>query len=638
MKKVYIVVVVCLVYICSLFALLYLNYRFVENSLTNYNRFEISLHDNSNNDSNNMLSQELYNDFKDNELEVIYIYDSVENENQVTNIITNNPDQLPDELQSKSFVNIEDFSELTKVKGRQFTVYVKGDYDAKQSKYDYSTSKEYNENILINDWYGYFGLMLFTLALLTLIITTLLYEERESERLQTLVFDGNSVTYIYFHLFSKAHFLIMLISLIMISVSMFSLDLFSWRILVYFITFNAIAYITSIVTLTIVYCNYKPNRTPLRVIKIMFQVIHIIVIVLLVGSIGNTVNLYTKIKPNQDYLKISSKLEGYESFPQSMTGSATLDYDIKAPLYTDYYNFLNENYDTILSLLITLPEISSNDINVNNNIVLVNHSYFDVFDIYKPDNSIIKANDFDDDKIYQLTSDGATFEWNLLISSDQVTIENISILENQDAWFIDGSMSLYAAHPLVGGTLLVIPDKINAAFINEYSVYNWINAIMSSQTLLVKEASDSPLNKQYLQEHGLDTTFRNWTEVSAEYDSLMTGIYKKMALYRKLIIIETILVVILCMVDVYIYLQLNRRKIALQIVDGNNGTFILRSYVVMSIVKLLIIGYAAYAFLHLTPTTIMISELLITGGLLVFLILVVKYISLNNIKFINKER
>lgn len=638
MKKVYIVVVICLVYICSLFTLLYLNYRFVENNLIDYSRFEISLHDKSNNASNTKLSQELYYDFKDNNLEVIYVYDSIENDTQVTNIITNKPNALPDKLQSKSFVNIEDFSDLTKIKGQQLTIYLKGDYEEGQTKYDYSTSKKYNGNILINDWYGYLGLILFSLAFLTLIIITLLYEESESYRLKTLVFDGNSVGYIYLQLFSRAHFFIMLIPLVMISISMFSLNLFSWRILEYYITYLVIVYITSIVTLAFVYCNYKPKGSTLRIINIMFQVIHISVIVLLIGSIGNTVNLYMNIKPNQDYLKISSKLEGYESFPQSMTGEATLDYDIKAPLYTDYYNFLNENFDTILSLLIILPDTSSNDINSNNSIVLVNHSYFDVFDIYKQDNTVIKANDFDDDKIYQLTSDGATFDWNLMVSGDTVTIENMPILQNQDAWFIDGSMSLYAAHPLVGGTLLVIPDQISDSFIKEYSVYNWINAIMSSQTLLVKGASNSALNKQYLHEHGLDTTFRKWTEVSAEYDSLMTGIYKKMALYMKLIIIETILLVVLYLVDIYIYLQLNSRKIALQILDGNNGTYILRSYVVVLIVKLLIVGYTAYVFLHLTPIIIMISELLITVGLLVFLLVVLKYISLNSIKFINKER
>lgn len=638
MKKSYIIVSLCITYIFLLYCLLYLDYRFVDSNLKNYERVEVSLNSGENNKENTELSQSLYNDFKDSNIDIIFRQDIIEGNNLVSNIITNNQENIPNKLKVSSKVNILEFSNIKKVKGQELTIYVSELKPKLGDKYNYSIIQGRSGNVLINDWFGITGIFLFLILILGVTIITLLYEEREMNMLRALMLDGNSLTHIYKKLFFQSHILLSLIALITMLFTMLSLELVYTKILFYYFVVLVLIVSISFVTLKLLYCNYTVRSSKLKYINYMFQVVHIILIVLVVGYISDVIGLYTNIKPNQDYLQITDKLEGYESFPQSTTGGATLDYDTKAPLYTDYYNFLNENYDTILSLLITLPENTSNEINAENNVVLVNQSYFDIFNIYKDDGELMTSDDFDEDIVYQLSSNGADFDWNMMVSSDPVTIEDVKIESDQQVWFIDGSMSLYAAHPITNGTILVIPDKVNENFIKEYSVYNWINAVMSSQTLLVKGASDSELNIQYLKNNGLDTTFRKWTKVSDQYDSLMKGLYEKISLYIKFIFIGLMLLLVLSLVDVYIYLQLNNKKIAIQIIDGNNNVYMLKPYMYSLIIKLVIVAYIASRIFHLYLTQIIISEIIIIILMTLILMISIRYISSNNIKILNKER
>lgn len=346
--------------------------------------------------------------------------------------------------------------------------------------------------------------------------------------------------------------------------------------------------------------------------------------------IGDTISLYTRLQPNQEFVQISEKLEGYETFNQSPSGESTLDYDTAETLYTDYYNFLNENFDVVVA------QPATSDFDVDNPLILVNQSYFDMFNVMDAQGEILTPDQFKEDRAYSLSSTGYTYEWDL--TSDKVEIDNEELAPGQQFWYVDGSMSIYGDHPITDANLLVIPDVINQDFINEYIVYNWINWTMSSNSVLVKQASQSKLNQQYLKEHDLDTTFRDWSSVNDNYERSLKSLYKKIALYQKIAAVGIIVVIIFTLLDVYIYLYLNKKKLAIQILDGNRGLYLISPYAQSLIIKLLIVGFAASQVLHLRFIPTVMSELIIFIVQIMILLVGVKYITMSSIKLIRGER
>lgn len=630
MKLVYKVMVVLIILIWSIFSILYVDYKHVDLLLGKYKTYDVMLADHSNNKENTKLVEQIYNDYRESDQLIIYNYQTIENNQLFTKIITNRPDVLSDKLVNDATVEVLPFSKLKEVKGERIPIYVPNDFEVDNGNYDYTSNQISDGNILINSWYGASGLLISGVGLLTIILVTLLYEEREANRLRILMFDGNKLSYIYKHMFLKSHIFVVSVSFVLLLILVNFSKLLYWWIFIYYIIYLVVVIAMSFLSLKYVYCNYQLKLSKLKIINFLFQAIFIMIIVVLVHFIGDTISLYTRLQPNQEFVQISENLEGYETFNQSPSGESTLDYDTAATLYTDYYNFLNENFDVVVA------QPTTSDLDVDNPLILVNQSYFDVFNVMDAQGEVLTSDQFKDDRAYSLSSTGYIFEWNL--TSDEVTFDNKELAPGQEIWYVDGSMSMYGAHPITDANLLVMPNVISQDFIKEYSVYNWINWTMSSNSVLVKQASQSKLNQQYLKEHGLDTTFRDWSSVNENYERSLNGIYKKIALYQKIAAVGIIVVIIFTLLDVYIYLYLNKKKLAIQILDGNRGFYLIRPYAQSLIIKLVIVGFASSQVLHLRFIPTVMSELIIFIVQIMILLAGVKYITMSTIKLIRGER
>lgn len=637
MKYVYRSIIVTSIVIWSVFCLLYLNLTFVDRALGRYNQFDISLSDGSNNKENTKLANSLYEDYQKSEDFIAYEYYTGSENQSVKTIVTTDKSELPKRIVNNGNITIKDFETLKEIKGSTLTVYTTKKKNSFDAKYSIEKKKNTLNNVFINGYYDQpIGLILIIGLTIIMTLVTLLYQESKKYTLNALMLDGNTDRYIYRQIFLKNHISIGIVSVIVIFIVMTLFKLFYIELLFYSVFIYLIAIIISVLSLKYIYCNYKLKSSNLKMINYLFQVIHLMTIILLVLFIGEVAGLYTHIQPNKDYEQIMNKMDGYETFVQSGVGSDTLVYEVKAPIYTDYYNFLNENYDTILSQYVDLSDdVNNTD---DNQIIVVNQSYFNNFNVYDTSGRKLKPSDFDSEYMYVLSSTGLEINTDTYFYQGNPELKTIDLAPDQDIWYIDGSMSLYGAHALSAGNLLVIPDYISDTFKANYVVDNWINVIMSSSTLLVKNASNDELNVQYLKEHDLDQTFRKWSNVTDNYNKLMYGIYAKMRLYLKLIIITVILVVFLSLVDVYMYLKLNQRKIALQMLDGNGSLYVLRNYGMISFLKILVVTYVAFKVLHykLFAVVISVSSLLVI--LIIIFIVAFSFISRNQIKFIKEER
>lgn len=635
MKYVYKLVVIIALIIWSTYSVLYVSYRSVDINLGRYKHYDVSLSEDSNNEKNTKLAETLYEDYVNSDEILIFKYSSSKDNRSISNLITNKDKELPAKIISNNNVEVLPFSKLKEVKGTTLSIYTNTNNNL-DSKYKIVKAPPSGENIFFNSWYGMSGFILLIGLLLMLTLITLLYEENNSYLLRSLMLDGNDDIYIYKYLFSKTHIIISLVTLGFISILMVIFNKF-YIIIVFILTLFLICIaIMAIISLKSIYCNYRFKASKMKIINFLFQCIHVMIIIFVIRFIGDIVVLYSVIKPNQDYEQIESKFDDYYSFEQSTTGGETLNYEVKAKLYADYYNFLNENYDTSLAQI--LPISDSSKVDAQNALVLVNQSYFNLFDIYTPDGRLISKKDFDSDTIYELSTDQTNEMLSSIIQVENYDIKQLQITQNQDAWYADGSMQVYAAHPLVGGTLIVIPDHLSADFIQKYYVFNWINLIMSSSTLLTKGAVGDDLNNQYLKDHGLESTFRDWTSITGNYNNLMQGVYAKISLYQKLIMIGASAICGLALVDILIYVRLNQRKIAIQMLDGNNPLYALKGYLGVSLIKLVIIGYFGVKFLHITLLGIIISELVVIILLAITLVIAIKYISKSTVNIIKKER
>lgn len=602
-----------------------------------YYKYTVELASGDNNKQNTLLASELYSDFSTSDSTLLYKYNSSNTEMMNTTILTNNEQELNSNLVDNESIVIGEFEDLQSIKGDCLTIYSNVKLKQGNSKYILKTLPKDQISIFLNNYIGIWGMLLFFVLISLITISTLLYLEYNKERIRTLYIDGNSLHYTYKVLILNELWYVLIGTAVASLIVITLLNSMYTTIVFYFLLLSLIIFLISYFTIRYLFYNVNTKISISKLILYAFEIVHVVVLILLINFIGSTIELYNHVEPNQEFARISSKFEGYDTFKQSTTGGETLDYEVAAPLYTDYYNFLNQNFDVVVAKLNNMTDIF-NQKNAINNYILVNQNYFNIFDVYTDDNKVISDTDFDDDTFYFYKVKSVEFNQEFENPNELPYVETRYLKEGQPLWYIDGSMEVSGANTINDVSLAVIPDNLSPSAINDSKTYNWINSLMSSSSVLVKGGKDSEINQQYLKNNELDTTFRKWSSVTENYQDLIDYVNRRLNIYLKLIIIIAIITVFIAIIDLYFYFYTYRKKASILLLDGNGYLYIIKPYIYNLLLKLVIIGYYGYLVLHLSSSTIAASVVLIFMLSVIIIFTINRFITLRIHQFIKGER
>lgn len=602
-----------------------------------YYKYSVELASGDNNEQNTLLASELYSDFSSSDLTLLYKYNSSNNEVMNTTILTNNEQELGSNIVANESIIVGQFKDLQTIKGDDLAIYSDVELKQDSSKYIYKTLPKDKVSVCSNDYTGIWGALLFFALICLITISSLLYLQYNKEQLRALYIDGNSIFYAYKTIILNELQSVLVVTAIVSLLVMIVLNSVYMVIWLHFIALCLIILAISYFAISYLFYSSNPKISISKLTLYSFEIIHLIILIVLINFIGSTIELYKHVEPNQAFAKISSKLEGYDTFKQSTTGGETLEYDVAAHKYVDYYNFLNQNFDVVVAKLNNMTDIF-NQKNAINNYILVNQNYFNMFDVYNEDDTLISATDLDDDTIYFYKARSVEFDQQYDNPGQLPNVETRYLKEGQTLWYIEGAMETNGANTINDVSLVVIPDYLSLSVINDSQAYNWINSLMSSSSVLVKGGKDSEINQQYLKNNELDTTFRKWSSVTENYQDLIDYVNRRLNIYLKLIIIIAIITVFIAIIDLYFYFYTYRKKASILLLDGNGYLYIIKPYIYNLLLKLVIIGYYGYLVLHLSSSTIAASVVLIFVLSVIIIFTINRFITLRIHQFIKGER